>query len=107
MKHEGAPSASADVAVKIARTFVELRTSHGETQKHLAGRLGMTESMISRLESGTHLPSIATLCRVADAFNRRLGIVFHEHEHTHVDGTQHTHPHRHDDLDHAHDHEGR
>lgn len=64
----------------------------------------MTESMISRLESGDHVPSVATLCRIADGFDRRLDISFHEHKHQHTDGTRHKHVHRHDDLDHMHDH---
>jgi len=64
----------------------------------------MTESMISRLERGDHVPSLGTLCRIAEAFGRRLEIVFHEHEHEHADGTRHTHSHGHDDGDHQHDH---
>jgi transcriptional regulator with XRE-family HTH domain len=66
----------------------------------------MTESMISRLERGDHTPSLRTLCRIADAFDRRLEIVFHEHEHTHADGTRHSHPHGHIDPGHRHPHEG-
>lgn len=84
---------SAVIAADCARKILELRADTGETQKHLAERLGMTESMISRLESGSHVPSFRTLCRIADAFDRRLEIVFHEHEHAHSDGTVHSHPH--------------
>jgi transcriptional regulator with XRE-family HTH domain len=64
----------------------------------------MTESMISRLERGDHVPSLKTLCRIADAFGRHLEIVFHEHEHVHADGTRHVHPHSHYDPEHRHDH---
>jgi transcriptional regulator with XRE-family HTH domain len=66
----------------------------------------MTESMISRLESGDHLPNITTLCRIAAAFDRRLEIAFHEHEHehTHADGTSHRHVHEHGDHEHGHAH---
>jgi transcriptional regulator with XRE-family HTH domain len=95
---------SAAIAAQCARQLLELRTHTGETQKQLAHRLAMTESMISRLERGDHVPSLATLCRVANAFGRRLEIVFHEHEHVHADGTRHSHPHSHDDPDHRHDH---
>ncbi len=56
----------------------------------------MTESMISRFEGGEHLPSLTTLCRIADAFDRKLDIAFHEHGHEHG----------HDDFDHRHGHEG-
>ena len=46
--------------------------SYRTTQKQLATRLRMTESMISRLERGDHVPSLKTLCRIADAFDRHL-----------------------------------
>jgi DNA-binding XRE family transcriptional regulator len=95
---------SALIAAQCAHRLLELRTQTGETQKQLAKRLAMTESMISRLERGDHVPSLATLCRIADAFGRRLEIVFHEHEHRHADGTLHSHPHGHYDPDHQHDH---
>ena len=111
MKHTDQPAAhrrqandSAAIAAQCARKLLELRGRTGETQKQLAKRLRMTESMISRLERGDHVPSLTTLCRIADAFGRRLEIVFHEHEHMHADGTRHSHPHGHHDPDHQHGH---
>jgi transcriptional regulator with XRE-family HTH domain len=95
---------SSVVAAQCARKLLDLRVDTNETQKQLATRLKMTESMISRLESGDHVPSLKTLCRIADAFGRRLEIVFHEHEHLHADGIRHSHPHGHDDPEHQHDH---
>jgi transcriptional regulator with XRE-family HTH domain len=95
---------SAAVAADCAHRLAALRAARGETQKQLALRLGMTESMISRLERGDHVPSLKTLCRIAEAFGRRLEIVFHEHEHSHADGTGHSHPHSHLDPDHRHSH---
>jgi transcriptional regulator with XRE-family HTH domain len=92
------------LAAKCAQRLLELRVHANETQKQLAKRLKMTESMISRLESGDHVPSVKTLCRIADAFGRRLDIVFHEHEHEHADGTRHSNPHSHVDSDHRHRH---
>jgi transcriptional regulator with XRE-family HTH domain len=92
------------LAAECARKLLELRSRTGETQKHLAERLQMTESMISRLERGDHVPSLRTLCRIADAFGRHLEILFHEHEHVHADGTRHTHPHTHRDPAHRHRH---
>ncbi|HEY4264341.1 MAG TPA: helix-turn-helix domain-containing protein [Micropepsaceae bacterium] len=94
---------STALAAHCARKLLDLRAHTQETQKQLARRLRMTESMISRLERGDHVPSLKTLCRIADAFGRHLEIVFHEHEHAHADGTRHTHPHRHD-PDHPHAH---
>lgn len=95
---------STALAAECARNLLELRAHTGETQKQLAVRLGMTDSMISRLERGDHIPNLKTLCRIADAFGRHLEIVFHEHEHTHADGTRHVHPHSHHDSEHQHDH---
>jgi transcriptional regulator with XRE-family HTH domain len=92
------------LAAQCAQRLLELRATASETQKQLAKRLKMTESMISRLESGGHVPSVKTLCRIADAFGRRLEIVFHEHEHEHADGTRHSHPHSHLDPEHRHKH---
>ena len=100
----GRANDSAAIAAACARRLLELRADSGETQRQLAQRLGMTESMISRLERGDHVPSLKTLCRIADAFGRRLEIVFHEHEHIHADGTRHSHPHSHLDPDHRHRH---
>jgi HTH-type transcriptional regulator/antitoxin HipB len=104
--HHRVSNDSAALAAQCARKLLELRTHTGKTQKQLAIHLGMTESMISRLESGDHVPSLKTLCRIADAFSRHLEIVFHEHEHVHVDGTRHVHPHNHNDREHQHDHGG-
>ena len=95
---------SSAVARQCAKKLFDLRGQTGQTQKELATRLGMTESMISRLERGDHVPSLKTLCRIAEAFGRQLEIVFHEHEHVHEDGTRHSHPHGHADPDHRHEH---
>jgi len=104
VRRAAARNSSASIAAQCARRLIELRTHTGETQKTLAQRLGMTESMISRLERGDHIPSLGTLCRIADAFGRQLQIDFHAHEHAHADGTRHTHPHGHHDPQHRHDH---
>lgn len=102
--HRRRSNDSAALAAECARKLLELRARTGETQRQLAERLRMTESMISRLERGDHVPSLKTLCRIADAFGRHLEIVFHEHEHRHADGTRHTHPHSHHDPEHRHSH---
>jgi transcriptional regulator with XRE-family HTH domain len=102
--HRRGPNDSAALAAQCARKLLELRAHTGETQKQLATRLRMTESMISRLERGDHVPGLKTLCRIADAFGRHLEIVFHEHEHVHADGTRHVHPHSHRDPEHRHGH---
>ena len=84
---------SADLAARCARELLALRAASGETQKQVAARLKMTESMVSRLERGDHVPSLKTLCRIATAFGRRLEIVFHAHEHRLAGDTSRSHPH--------------
>lgn len=108
MARQAAINDSAAIARQCARKLFELRGRTGQTQKQLAARLGMTESMISRLERGDHVPSLKTLCRIAEAFGRQLEIVFHQHEHEHADGTRHSHVHSHAGRgaidDHGHEH---
>lgn len=52
------------IAAQCAQRLFELRRRSGETQKQFATRVQMTESMISRLERGDHVPNLATLCRL-------------------------------------------
>ena len=55
MNTQQAINDSSAVARQCARKLFELRGQTGQTQKALAARLGMTESMISRLERGVYL----------------------------------------------------
>ena len=82
---------SAIIACQCAQKLTALRGEAGETQRQMALRLRMTESMISRLERGDHVPSLKTLCRIAEAYGRRLEIVFHKHGHQHPGGTRQAH----------------
>lgn len=54
------PNDSIAVAGQCAHRLLEFRTHTAETQKQLAKRLRMTESMISRLERGDHIPSLGS-----------------------------------------------
>ena len=56
----------------IARQVILRRSELGLTQKELAERVGTSHSAISRLESGQHRASIATLERVGEALGLRL-----------------------------------
>lgn len=62
---------------EVARQIIRLRMDHGLTQEALAERVGTTKSAISRLESGQHAPNLATLGKIAAAFEGRLEIAFH------------------------------
>src|SRR5882724_8807962 len=52
-----------DVAIRIVR----YRTENKLTQAALARKIGTTQSVIARLESGDHAPSILTLAKLSAA----------------------------------------
>ena len=60
----------------LARLVIMHRAAAGISQKELARRVGTSHSAISRLESGRHRTSVATLQRVAEALGVRLVIGF-------------------------------
>ena len=62
----------------LARMIVARRIRYGLTQEQLAERMGTSVSAISRLESGQHRPSLATLEKVARAFQERVVVGFED-----------------------------
>lgn len=58
----------------LAREIITARVEAGLSQQELADRMATTQSVIARLESGRHLPSIATLKKLAKATGTRLSI---------------------------------
>ena len=63
-------------AEAVARLLIQFRMQHNLTQEQLAQRMGTSAPAISRLESGTHVPSLTTLSRLAEAAGERLVIGF-------------------------------
>jgi DNA-binding XRE family transcriptional regulator len=61
---------------EIARQVILLRMRHNLSQEALARRVGTTKSAISRLESGQHAPTVATLQRIAVAFGGHVVVSF-------------------------------
>lgn len=57
---------------RIARLIIARRGELGLTQQELAGRMGTTASVISRIESGQHAVNAGTLQRVFEALESRL-----------------------------------
>jgi ribosome-binding protein aMBF1 (putative translation factor) len=51
----------------LAKAMMQARMQSGLTQEELAKRMGTTQSVIARWESGKTLPSSRTLLRVAEA----------------------------------------
>jgi ribosome-binding protein aMBF1 (putative translation factor) len=61
---------------ELARLVIKHRAALGISQQVLAQRIGTSHSAISRLESGRHKTSVATLQRVAEALGVRLVLGF-------------------------------
>ena len=61
---------------RLAERVRNLRESRGISQQDLAERMGTTQSVISRLESGGAKPSLTTLERVGNALGAELVIEF-------------------------------
>jgi ribosome-binding protein aMBF1 (putative translation factor) len=55
----------------LARELIAARVRAGLTQAELAERMGTTQSVVARLESGARLPSVKTLLRFAKATGAR------------------------------------
>ena len=62
--------------LEIMRAVISARMDAKLTQKELAERSGVRQSNISRIENGTSVPNIATLCALAEGMNKRLVISF-------------------------------
>ena len=80
--YEGKPSKIRDLEdaranEEIARNILQLRTAAGLTQARLAGLIGTTASVISRLEDADYEGhSLGMLRRIAGALNQRIEIRF-------------------------------
>jgi len=60
----------------FASAVIDIRSRAGLTQKQLARKMGTTQPVVARLESGRARPSMRTLERLADATGSRLLISF-------------------------------
>lgn len=60
----------------LASAVMDVRTRAGLTQEELARKMGTTQPVVARLESGRTRPSMRTLERLAEATGSRLLIGF-------------------------------
>lgn len=60
---------------KVASELIRLRLSKGLTQEQLASKTNTKQAGIARLESGSSLPSLSTVRRVAEALDAELEVV--------------------------------
>lgn len=64
---------NAAIVTILVRLLAEARVQQGHSRNHIAGLTGLSQSTISRLESGKlGNPSLETLLRVAAALNLDL-----------------------------------
>ena len=64
----------------LAGAVIDARIRSGLTQQQLARKMGTTQPVVARLESGTARPSLRTLERLARATGSRLLIKFQPRE---------------------------
>jgi len=69
-----------DVFSEISAQLIDARNNSGITQKELAQKTGLTQALISRIESGKSHPTIDTLKRIADGLGLRLVVSFEDFE---------------------------
>jgi ribosome-binding protein aMBF1 (putative translation factor) len=55
----------------LARELITARVRAGLTQAEVAERMGTTQSVVARLESGAQMPSVNTLLKFAKATRSR------------------------------------
>jgi len=60
----------------LVSAVIDVRNRAGLTQKQLARKMGTTQPVVARLESGRSKPSMRTLERLAEATGSRLLISF-------------------------------
>lgn len=61
---------------EIIKQIIKERATQHITQEELAKRTGLTQSNISRLESGSYNPTIEFLQKIADGLGKELHIEF-------------------------------
>ena len=61
---------------ELVKQIIQARTEQNLTQQELADRLGITQSNISRLESGNYNPSLDFLKKIARGLGKELHIEF-------------------------------
>jgi DNA-binding XRE family transcriptional regulator len=65
--------------INLAHEITQLRRKKKMTQRQIAVRAAMPQSVIARIESGKHGVSVTTLNRIARALDKKLGFVEQEH----------------------------
>jgi transcriptional regulator with XRE-family HTH domain len=75
---ENAKEGLYDIYYKISTAIFDYRLRHNLSQKKLAEKLGVTQPMITKLESGDYNYTIEQLWKIATKLNFKLNIEFEE-----------------------------
>ncbi len=67
-----------DIYYKISTAIFMYRTKHKLSQKKLAEKLGVTQAMVSKLESGDYNYTIEQLWKVSSKLGLNFDIIFEE-----------------------------
>lgn len=74
-----------DILYNISITIFEYRMENQLSQKDLAKKLGVTQAMVSKLESGLYNPSVEQLWKISKSLNLDLSIKLESKEDPCVD----------------------
>ncbi len=69
-----------DPHYQVAKAVIKLRVKRGVTQKELALRIGSTQAVVSRIESGAVNCSIETIQKISEALDAKLMIQIEPNE---------------------------
>ena len=67
---------ASETEYQLTRSLIAARMASNMTQKELADKSGVRQSNISRIESGSCSPTIATLQALAEGLGKKLIISF-------------------------------
>ena len=67
-----------DIFYKISTAIYKYREKGNLTQKELAEKLGITQVMVSKLESGVYNYTVEQLCKIAKKLGFRFDVTFQE-----------------------------
>lgn len=73
--------------MEIGARIRKLRIQQNRTLQQIADRVGLTRSMLSKVETGKTVPAVATLTRIAEALGVKVAALI---EQTSASGTVHT-----------------
>lgn len=69
-------------AMGVGYLILKARAAAGLTQARLAKKIGTSQSMVARWESGSQVPSVRTLMKIAEATGLELAVGLHQPKNT-------------------------